>query len=258
MKTARHFLLAFIVVALGVCCTPPNPARKKLIEVLEQERKQMPHTVLQGTSVCAVDAFVDEDTMVIVATASAQDCDAFFLSDSLLKSERNIARILSYFDAKIRVLMLNAKVGYKLVVLDDDNGETLRKLYVSPTRLSNILVKMRNGQIAPYSMRELAIMETESMQFPVEAEDGFWIVNAYVEGNDIVFEYIDEELGAEDYDLSPEGIQYLKEGLAANLCNSPTYSVMHLYQQEHLRFVYIFRDKEGNECVRIAIDSNEL
>lgn len=255
MKTARLLLLSFVIVALGVCCTQPtNPARKRLDRELKQLQSQMPYTVFPGTSIVFANAFLNEDTAAFVLTASMEDIGTYFLTDSLLNSERNIARILSLLGDSLCGLLESAEVGYELIVLN--NGVTQRKLCISPSQLSAILGKMKAGELPPYTMRELAIMEIEAMQFPSQVDEGLWATNAYVDGNNIINEYVDEN--ASWYDLSPEGIEFVKEETIADLRATMLYAQIEAYQKEHLSFVYIYRDQEGNELLRIDIDANEL
>lgn len=147
MKTAQLLLLSLVIVALGVCCTQPNPVRKQLDEELQQLQSQMPYTLFPGSSIVFADAFLNEDTAVFVLTASLEDIDTYFLSDSLLNSERNIARILSLMGDSLCGLLESAGVGYELVVLND--GVTQRKLCISPSQLSAILGKVKAGALPP-------------------------------------------------------------------------------------------------------------
>lgn len=106
-------------------------------------------------------------------------------------------------------------------------------------------------------MRELAIMESKSLQFPMQVDEGLWATNAYVDGNNIIYEYVDEDASYYE-DLSPEELEFVKEATIADLRATMLDAQIEAYKKEHLGFVYIYRDHEGNELLRIDIGSDEL
>ena len=263
MKIANLITILSLGALIVSSCKPHRESRGQITQALKEVRAQMPFSVIPGTSFLWVDAYLDDDNdfVVFIYQANAEDAMTYFLPQENMNDERYIARVINGMDIAgedFCDLLIEAEVGLKVLFFDSQSGEQLRTLSISPGQLCETRDKLASGNLQPYSHLDIFRIELAAMEFPQQIDEITWLTNAYVDGSSVVYEAM-VDLQVDPNDLTEEDIQENKEEVAESLAQLP---MLQLNKEnavkENIHFVYIFRDNRGTEFMRHDIAPQDI
>lgn len=263
MKIANLITILSLGALIVSSCKPHKESREQITQGLEVVRVQMPISVVPGTSMLWVDAYLDDDNdfVVFIYQANAEDAATYFLPQENLSDERNIARFVSTMDNTVNGfcdLLVEAGVGLKILFFDSQSGEQLRTLSISPEQLCETREKLASGELQPYSCLDILRIELAAMEFPQQIDEITWLTNAYLDGSNVVYEAM-IDLRIDPSDLTEEDIQESKEEIAEGLAQLPMFQLKkESIVKENIHFVYIFRDNRGEKFMRHNIAPGDI
>ena len=230
---------------------------------VQVDRASLPETVSTDPNVTMTDMYVEGDFIVTIFEISQQDFNDYlsYADDDVWNSDRQKARVLEgamMNSDGFADILLKGEMGFKNIFTDRENGETLFQYSISPEELSELLRKMGNGEIEPYSIVETTRMEFAKMTFPIQIDEATWLTDAYIDGSNVFFEYvIDAEIDPTDIEASD--IRGLKAEMLESLRENFYFTTNKKKGiKEGVRIVYIYKDNRGVEIARINIGFDEL
>ena len=267
MKIANLITILSLGTLIVSSCKPHKESREQITQALEEVRAQMPISVVPGTSMLWVDAYLDDDNdfVVFIFQANSEDAATYFLPQDNLSDERNIARFvngMNFTGDEFVDLLVEAEVGLKVLIFDSQSGEQLRTLNITPEQLRETRDKVASGELQPYDILDIFRMEIAAMEFPEQVDEITWLTNAYLDGSNVVYEYM-VDLQVDPSDLTEGDIQEIREGVVEDLAQNPFLNFQYSHNKESIlkediHFVFIYRDNRGTEFMRHDIAPGDI
>lgn len=265
MKIANLITILSLGALIVSSCKPHKESREQITQALEEVRAQMPISVVPGTSMLWVDAYLDDDNdfVVFIYQANAEDAMTYFLPQENMNDERYIASVINGMDIAgedFCDLLIEAEVGLKALIFDSQSGDQLRTMSITPQQLAETLEKIDSGDLQPYDIVDILHMEIAAMEFPQQIDEITWLTNAYVDGTSVVYEAM-VDLQVDPNDLTAEDIQESKEEIVESLAQIPLFQTQYIkenFAEENIHFVYMFRDNRGTEFMRHDIAPGDI
>lgn len=206
-KTLLFASLLLAVCTLISCESEKARYRKMLIDELELARTSLPESLSPGTSIMMTDMRLIGDTIMVWIESSQQDYNLYFSwSVETWNSDRQKARVLECFrnnSDDFQDILLKSETGFKYVFANSETGESFFEVGISPEELLEILRKMENGELQPYTLMEVTRMGIAKMQFPMQIDEDMWVTDAYIDGSNLFYEcMIDAEIESSDIEAS--------------------------------------------------------
>ncbi len=231
--------------------------RQKLISVIESEKPRFPLEVGDGSGIYVDDVQIEKDMIVYSFLYPDEMLEVISLNKETSTSDRNLARTISYF-GKLVQSYIDAGFGLKFIYKSSETREVLMEIEMSPEKLEEISKKLQNGEIEPYTLIELTRMELARMDVPVQIDEGVWLTDAYVKGNNIYYiATIENEIDKEN--ISYSDIEEIKEGCIESIREERLFAV-HKEEifRENIHFISVYKDNRGIEVARIDISPEDL
>lgn len=264
MKLLVNILLAFTVIAFGSCglkSTNKNSINEQERKMVEEElatfKRSLPYEIA-GSGFVMTNVEIVDDIVIYTCQVSEENWDAMSLTQEVSSSERNIARVISNLDKEAIGKFIRSGFGIKYVYVSQENDSTLLEVEVQPNKLKEVFDKLENGEIEPYSLLEITKMELAKMEIPSKMDEGLWLTDAYVDGQNIYY-IITLENEVDKSDISEEDIEEVKKSCIAYIREEPLITA-HKKEvlKENVHFVYIYKDSRGKECMRVSITPQDI
>ena len=229
--------------------------------MIEAELSEFKHSLpyeIAGSGFVVTNVEIVGDIVIYTCQVSKENWDIMSLSQEVSSSERNIARVISMIDKGAIAKSIKSGLGIEYVYVSQENDSTLLEIEVQPNKLKEVFDKLENGEIEPYSLLEITKMELAKMEIPSKMDEGLWLTDAYVEGQNIYY-IITLEYEVDSSDISEEDIEYVKNSCIAYIREQPLITT-HKKEiiKENVHFVYIYKDSRGKECMRISIALQDI
>lgn len=250
----KKFSLLLITLLLLSSCAQNKKkttiAREVFKKEICNEFEELPITV-NGVLVSQIKA--EDDYIVYVADLTREEWSDRFLPNNAVNSDKNIARIISVVSPELLQKYIDFEVGIKYVYREVESKGTLGEIEISHERMKDIKDKVERGLLHPYTIMEFLSVEMSKYELPAQIEENAWITDAYIDGKVVFYETtITEDL--DGYKMTKEESKEVKNELVKELLEWTTNS---LYKdeliKEEVRFIYSYKDKTGNEYMRIEI-----
>ena len=177
-------------------------------------RQELPYNIF-GNELVITDIDLSGDMIVCMAKASGEFAESI-RSQEDCSSEQYIARMISNMGQEVISGLIKNGLGLEMVYESQDSNQTLLRIEVQPDKLKEVNNKLTNGEIKPYSLLELAEMELAEMEIPTQIDDGVWITDAYIQGNNVY--YVGTfEFEVDKSNIYEEDIREMKESIIADL-----------------------------------------
>ena len=264
MKLLVKILLTFTVIVFGSCglkSPNKNSTNEQERKIVEEEiatfKRSLPYEIA-GSGFVMTNVEIVDDIVIYTCQVSKENWDAMSLTQEVSSSERNIARVISNLDKEAIAKFIKSGFGIKYVYVSQENDSTLLEVEVQPNKLKEVFDKLENGEIEPYSLLEITKMELEKMEIPSKMDEGLWLTDAYVEGQNIYY-IITLENEVDKSDISEEDIEEVKNSCIAYIREEPLITA-HKKEvlKENVHFVYIYKDSRGKECMRVSIAPQDV
>lgn len=228
-----------------------------MISELESYKAQLP-VEINGTGIFIDDILIKNDMIVYSCQLPNEMWETMSLGKEAPTSDRNMARVISNVDNKFVQRFIDTGFGLKYIYKSSETGEILMEIEMSAEKLEEISNKLKNGQIEPYTMIELSQMELARMEIPSQIEEGVWLTDAYIKGNNIYYiATIENEIEKED--LSYADIEEMKEGCIEGIREEKLITMNKKEViKENIHFIYVYKDSRGVELARIDITPKDI
>lgn len=231
--------------------------RKTIIREIENMKSQVPISI-QNTPMKLVDVSVENDMVVFVASLPKDLWEeSFSIGMDVINSDKNVARVLSYVGSQFINKFIKAGLGIKYIYKNSLNEEVLMTIESDCARLKRVKQGMDSGEIVPYTTLEIFQMEIDGYEFPSKVEEGLWITDGYIKGKTVYYIATFESNITSD-DLSLSDVRVFKEGILEGLKESLVVAHKKEMAQEGIKIVYIYKNNNGDEFVRVEITADDL
>lgn len=264
MKSLVNILLAFVILTFGSCglnSSNKNSFNEHERKMVEEELATFKHGLpyeIAGSGFVMTNIEIVGDMVIYTCQVSKENWDAISLTQEVSSSERNIARVISNLDKEAIAKFIKSGFGIKYEYVSQENDSTLLEVEVQPNKLKEVFEKLEKGEIEPYSLLEITKMELAKMEIPSKMDDGLWLTDAYVEGQNIYY-IITFEYEVDKSNISVEDIEEVKNSCITYIREEPLITT-HKKEvlRENVHFVYIYKDSRGKECMRISIAPQDV
>lgn len=255
-----YLTILLLLLVLCSCNNAANKAAKErelIIEELTSYKSQLPYTI-PGTKFTITDISFDNEIIAYKCSIYEEDWEAMSAVPDVLKSDRNLARVISSISNEAVDKFIENGFGLKYIYISKETGKTLYEIEMTSDKLKDIKNKVEKGEIEAYTILELAQMELSKLEIPSQVDDGVWITDAYIDGHNIYYiASIEAELDASA--LSSSDIKEMKESLIEGI--KEEWLIMRYKKEmikENVHFIYIYKDNRGKEFAKIDISPYEL
>lgn len=231
--------------------------REEIRQAIRSHKHRCPSTI-PCTGFTMVDIDAEDDYMIVKVEVTNEYYEGNLLTPEMANSDRNVARGISIYSSNIIDMFIEYEFGMKYIYTSKETGKTLLEITIPPKKLKEVKEKVDKGELQAYSLLELMEMEFAKMAFPYQIEEGLWLTNVYIKGNNIFYVYVVEnEIDASDvlqsvlYELRKSSIEGLRKEFGALVYKQ---SII----KENIHFVYIYKDNHGKEFARISISPDDL
>lgn len=264
MKATNKFfyICMFVFTCVVSSCNNSKKAnnnfeRQEIISEIESYKSQLPIEI-NGSGIFIDDIQIEDNMIVYSCKFPHEMWETMYLGKDESTSDRNMARVISNFDSELVQKFIDIGLGLKYIYKSAETGEILMEIEMSSEKMEEISRKLQNDEIEPYTMIELSQMELAKMEIPSQLEEGVWLTDAYVKGNNIYYiATIENEIDKED--LSYADLEEIKEGCVEGLREE---KIIALHKKEVIRenihFIYIYKDSRGIEFARINISPEDI
>ena len=250
----KKFSLLLITILLLSSCAQNKKkttiAREIFKKEIANEFKELPVSI---NGILLTDIDIEDDYIVYVADLTREEWSARFMPNNAVNSDKNIARIISVVSPELLQKYIDFEVGIKYLYREVESKGSLGEIEISHERIKDIKDKLERGLLPPYTIMELLAVEMSKYELPAQIEENAWITDAYIDGKVVFYETtITEDL--DGYKMTEDESKEVKNELVKELLEWTTNS---LYKdeliKEEVRFIYSYKDKSGNEYMRIEI-----
>ncbi len=257
-------VLAFLMLTSCNSTASKERKREAALKELQNELESMKSSLpikIPPTDLWITNIELNDSLITYTCEISEQDWQDYFPSyaEKAVNSDRNVARIINTLDTStfLQKLMDNG-IGIECIYTNKETKNILMSVSLSSQRLNEIKKKMDNGEITPYSILEIFEMEIKQSDIPCYIEDGVWLTDAYINGNNVYYEYgIEEEADASDIDYSI--LTEIKNELVAELKATPLiFSCKKEMIMKNVNIFFIYKDNRGEEYMRIRITPTDI
>lgn len=228
-------------------------AREDILKELEELKSELPQETYGFT---CVDAKLEGDWIVFEYTCSQEDYDETMLTQ-IAKNDRGLALFLTEFEEDgmddLEHYIKNG-FGIKYIFTEETSEKTILEVPMSAEKLKDITSRIKSGKLRPYTQLDIFKLEINEMQFPMPAEDGVTMTNAYVKGNSVF--YI---LTIDTYtsSISKSDIADMKQEMAEGLSEEMEYIKDDIIK-ENIHFVFIYYNARGKKLAAIDIAPSDI
>lgn len=231
--------------------------RRTIIREIENMKSHFPITV-QNTPMKLVDVSVENDMVVFVASLPKDLWEESFLFGmDVVNSDKNVARVINSVDSQFINKFIKAGMGIKYIYRSSQSEEVLMTIEADCTRLKKIKKGMDSGEIVPYTTLEIFQMEIDGYDFPSKIEEGLWMTDGYIKEKTVYYIATLESNITSD-DLSPSDVREFKQGILEGLKESLIVAHKKEMEREGIKIIYIYKNNNGDEFVRVEITSDDL
>ncbi len=254
MKTIQKTLsrLAFPAIALVVMFVAAGCSdvkRAAIASAIEEQKAELP--INAGNGVTVTDIQYEDG----VATYICDILTDFWISEEYVNDERNLANVVATFGEDDYNLFQEARVGVVYVYNDDETGEHLGTITLTPEKMKDIKERADAGLIEPYTLVEMMGFSFENMEFPMDAGGGITITNAYMDGSKACYE-VALPAGV-PASLIKEQKQVMIESMAQALKMSMNGEKERIVAED-IHWVYFYKDSDGNDVMTVDISSADI
>lgn len=231
--------------------------RRLITREIENMKSQFPITI-PNTPMKFVDVSLENDMVVFVASLPKDIWEeSFSLGTDVINSDKNLARVLNNVDHQFINKFIKAGLGLKYTYKNSDNEEVLMTIEADCARLKKVKEGIDTGEIVPYTTLEIFQMELDGYEFPSKIEEGLWMTDGYIRDNTVYYIATLESNITSD-DLSLSDVREFKEGILEGLKETLVAAHKKEMEKKDIRIVYIYRNNNGEEFVRVEITSDDL
>lgn len=262
INRSLYICLFFLVCFFSACGNSSKKSnndleRQELISELESYKAQLP-VEINGTGIYIDDIEIKSNIIVYYCKLPNNIWETMSLGKEASTSDRNMARVISNLDKKYIQKFIDTGFGLKYIYKSSETGDIFGEIEMSAEKLEEISIKLKNGEIEPYSMIELSQIELAKMEIPTQIDEGIWLTDAYIKGNNIYYistieNVIDKEtLSYADIEKMKEGcIEGIREEILINMHKKEVI-------KENIHFIYVYKDSRGVEFARIDISPEDI
>lgn len=262
MRVLKNAVLVIylIVVSMFISCGMNNSKSREREEILNgimSLQDKLPYN-FPGTSLSIIEVAVDNDIVVYKLRIGKEDWDIMSWGSEVANSDRNIARVLSTISDKIVDKFIEHEIGVRYIYISEETDKTLLQIEIPAGKMKEIREMVRNGEIQPYTLKEILKMEIAKMNIPSQIEEGVWITDVFLKENKVYYiATIEENIDSSCF--SESNLSEIKSEMLDGLKSDGLF-MMHKKEiiREKIHFVYVYKDKSGNEIIQIEITSNDL
>lgn len=259
--TTFVYTAILLCVLISVSCNNTGKRATKEREGILQEimsyKSRLPYSI-PGTSIAITDIEAEDDVIVYTCEIGSEDWESMSLSSEVANTDRNMARVMSNVSKDAVDKFIEHGLGLKYIYKSAETGDKLLEVEMSSEKMKEIRDKVDTGEIQPYTMIELAQIELAKMEIPAQIEEGVWITDAYIEGNNIYYvATIEGELDSSD--LSSSDLREMKDDIIEGV-KEEGLIMFHKKEiiRENIHFIYIYKDSRGIEFARFNIGPYDL
>lgn len=231
--------------------------REQMMSELEAYKANLPMEI-SGTGIYIDNVQIENDMVVYTCKLPAEMWQTMSLSKEASTSDCNMARVISNVDRRYAQNFIDAGLGLKFIYKSSETGGILMEVEMSAKKLEEILKKLQNNEIEPYTLMELTQMEISQMNIPSQMGDGIWLTDVYIKGNAIFYNVTIENVIDKD-DISYADVENLKRECIMSLRGE---KLMTIHKKEFIRenihFIYVYKDSRGIEFARINIGPEDV
>ena len=257
MKQFVDIFLICSVLLFSSCGSYNKKDRKEIEDEIATLKKELPKE-LDGSGVAITNAEIVEDMIIVTYEVYSDSWEGSCLSKETASSDRNAARMISDFGEDSVAKIVSAGFGMKIVWKSREDKQTLFVIELQHDKLKDMLDKVKNGEIKPYSLLELTKMELDKMDLPSQLENGIWLTEAYIKGNNVyyvaTFEYEVDKSNISEYDLNEVKNSLIEELREEPLVTNRKEEMI----EENIHIIYIYKDSRGEECMTVNIAPDEI
>lgn len=249
-------LLSLLIMAfLSSCGVNSAKSKKERDEILKEimsYQDRLPFNV-PGTTLSITDIAVNDDIVSYTCTIGEEDWGDMSSVSEVASTDRNMARVISNVSNEAVDKFIEHGLGLKYIYKSLETGTILMEIEMSANKMKDIRDKVNKGELQAYTMIELAKMELAKLEIPSQIEEGVWLTDAYIEGNEIYYiATIESEIDSSD--LSNADLSEMKEGLIEDLKKEGLIMMRKKeIVKENIHFVYVYKDSRGQEFAKINI-----
>ena len=263
MKGSNFFCLLALLFLLGGCTGHKQQnginlsERRSIIQEIENMKSHFPITI-PNTPMKLVDVSLENDMVFFVASLPKDIWEeSFSLGADVINSDKNLARVLNNVERQFINKFIKAGLGLKYTYKNSENEEVLMTIEADCARLMKVKEGMDTGEIVPYTTLEIFQMELDGYEFPSKIEEGLWMTDGYISGKTVYYIATLESNITSD-DLSLSDVREFKEGILEGLKETLVAAHKKEMEKNDIRIVYIYKNNNGEEFVRVEITSDDL
>lgn len=252
-------LFALVCMAMAVVfmsgCSKKDSTRAAIESELEKTSKDLPMEIM-GKDFVLENMSLDGDYMSVVYSLSEERSkDYLTLSEDVITSDKNVARVLNNFEKKVLNSFLDAEIGLKLKYKIKETGKDAINVEVAPERLAAVVQKMRTGELKAYSTIEVFEEEIKGLDLPVRVDDVTMMKKVEIKDNNVHYVM---EIEIDGVEFDEELIAGMKKDIIENLSKTPIAFQKSNMLREDIHIVYDYLDKKGKTLASIDISPIEL
>ena len=245
--------LAMILVVLFAC----SDGKKELKREIDAFKKELPQAV-EGSDIKIVDIALIDDIVAYTYSCPKEVWDGMGLTSVVANSDRNLARLVSAIPEEQISLFTKSNVGLRFIYKIEETHADALEIDMSPDKLKEVVAKVKNGEIKPYSLIEITEMQLARTEFPIKVDEGMWMTEAYAKDNKIYY-VITLEYEIDPSAITPELLEEMKEEIIKGIREDRTMAISkNGMLKENVHIVYLYKDTNGQDLLNIDISPREL
>ena len=260
ITTSFLLAVAFVLFACGSNKSQDganSQLRKAIVEELKNLKGQLPQK-MGNTPAVLEDVKVEGDIVVYVVFMSDELLrESFSFGSEVANSDKNMAQLINNIGKNHVKTFLDAGLGIKYIYKSSETGDTYMTIEADCDRLQRVIDGIASGEIVAYSVLDKFQMEIDGYDFPVQLEEGFWLVDGYIR-NRTVYYISKQESEMTTDDFSDAGLLEMKNGVVAALKETLLAGGKKEMAEKDIRIVYIYKNKYDDEFARVEITADDL
>ncbi len=257
-----HVIVCLLVIIISSCSEKKKSGlnsmeRSQINKEFSALQAKLPMEIL-GIGITITSIALEGDMVAYTCTLTPETWNELAIPNEAVQSDRNIARVISNFDKNNIAMFIDKGLGIKYVYTNSITNEIFMQIEMTPSRLKEVSEKLKNGEIEPYTVVELAKMEIAKIQIPSQIEEGVWLTDAYIKEGNIYYEAtLEEEIN--ETDLDPSAFNEIRDGIIQGLREEGIFA-MNKKQiiKENVHLIYIYKDNRGIEFARIEVSPRDI